>query len=132
MKKLLLLTFIILTNISYSQFANKGCGWEYKSTQNVTYFTDGRPKLYRNGNVELYYNETCENYLRICYVDGSNEYYYPTKESPVVTDKTIGGYVYNLYKLKQYVTKEVIYLQIIYSNPAVIRIHYGDGYNEFY
>jgi len=132
MKKLLLIVLVILANVSYSQFSNKGCGWKYQSTQNVTYYTDGRPKEYRNGNIELYYNETCEKFLRICYVNGSNEYYYPTSESPIVTDRTVGGYVYNLYNLKDYVTNQVINLQIIYSTPAVIRIHYSDGYVEFY
>ena len=126
---MLLLT---LSLTSYSQIESKDCGWVYKSTQNVTYYTDNRPKNHRTGNIELYYNQTCENYLRICYVDGSNEFYYPVSENSIQSSETKGGYPYNLYRLKDFQTNKSVLLQIIYSNPTVIRLHYGDGYVEFY
>jgi hypothetical protein len=132
MKKLLLAALLILANISYSQFANKGCGWEFRSTRNALVHMGSRQGTWRSGSIELYYNETCEKFLRICYVNGSNEYYYPVSESPVNTDRTLGGDTYYIYSLRDYITKESIKLQIIYSNPPVIRVHYKDAYIEYY
>jgi hypothetical protein len=132
MKKLLLIALVILANTGYSQFSNKGCGWEFKSKNNASVDLITKQSTWRKGSIELYYNETCEKYFRICYVNGSNEYYYPVSESPVTTSRTIEGDVYYSYRLIDYITKEYVTLQIIYSNPPVIRLHYRSDYIEFH
>lgn len=132
MKKLLLIALFILSNTSYSQFSNKGCGWEFRSKSNVTVNIFTKIPTQRYGNVELYYNETCEKFLRVCYVNGSNDYYYPVSESPKTISRTLDGDIYYTYILMDYITKESIKLQIIYSNPPIIRIHYRDDYIEFH
>lgn len=132
MKKLLLIALVILANTSYSQFSNRGCGWEFRSKNNASVSLMTKEVTWRRGSIELYYNETCEKFLRVCYADGSNEYYYPVSESPVTTSRTLDGDTYNSYKLRDYITKESITLQIIYSNPPLIRFHYRDAYIEYH
>ena len=86
----------------------------------------------RKGSIELYYNETCEKFLRLCYVNGSNDYYYPVSESPMTNNKTNDGADYYTYRLRNSITKDFITLQIIYYNPPINRIHYKDDYIEFH
>jgi hypothetical protein len=132
MKKLLLAALLILANTGYSQFSNRGCGWEFRSTRNAFVNTETRQSAWRSGRIELYYNETCEKFLRICYVNGSNEYYYAVTESPVSSSRTLDGDLYYTYNLRDYSTKELIKLQIIYSNPPIVRVHYKDAYIEYH
>ena len=132
MKKLLLIALVILANTSYSQFSNKGCGWEFRSKNNASVSSITKEVIWRKGSIELYYNETCEKFLRLCYVDGSNDYYYPISESPMTNNKTNDGANYYTYRLRNSVTKDFITLQIIYYNPPIIRIHYKDDYIEFH
>lgn len=132
MKKLLLIALFILANTSYSQFSNKGCGWEFRSKSNVNVNLNTEEKTWRYGNIELHYNETCEKSLRICYVNKVNEYYNSVSERYVGTNITIDGNVYYLYEFREQINRESITLQIIYSNPPVIRIHYQNNYIEFH
>ncbi len=135
MKKLtlLLIATLVLCLSSYAQMESKGCGWVFRSTKNVLYTKSDDYKRRATGNIEIYYDETCEKYLRICYVNGKNEYYYPASEKPIKRGATGGGEEYNLYKLRDARTKEVVYLQIIKGEfDTTIRLHYSDGYAEFY
>lgn len=143
-RKLLLVTLIILTNTCYSQFLTKGCGWEFRSKNNISFHSITKKRTWNRGNIELYYNETCERSLKICYIKGSKqesyhfqdigliEYYIPVNESPVTADRIVNGVGYNTYKLREHTTKEPITLQIIYSNPPVIKVQYQNDYIEFY
>jgi hypothetical protein len=50
----------------------------------------------------------------------------------VSSSRTLDGDLYYTYNLRDYSTKELIKLQIIYSNPPIVRVHYKDAYIEYH
>jgi hypothetical protein len=132
MKKLTLLAiaFILFTFNAKAQFYESGCGWVFKSTENVLVFKT-KKKQYGNARIEFYYNSDCDKKLLISYGDGSTESYYFKTTRIKNKGYTDDGDYFESFDMYNYADGTRVRFQIVMAKNPYLRMFYANGFAEF-